>query len=173
MTRSLQHEHASVQEPALRTYSEHKRRQRGEQGGVDHGQQAGEVTLPGSDKEQPAEGRTVTDTERQTFCLVVQRPPVSSVLPGRREQGAVDRAEAGQTHKHGDDPRHHTEVLVAKFLGATSKGHRGQVCTSRVARKRPSVTRQLRLREQQNRTELKIHCSRLVGLLSLPQYTCS
>lgn len=41
------------------------------------------------------------------------------MLPGRGEQRAVHRAEARQTHKHRDDPRHGAQVVVPKVLQDT------------------------------------------------------
>lgn len=40
----------------------------------------------------------------------------AGVLPWWCEERTIDRAKAGQPHKHWDDPSHHTQVPVAKIL---------------------------------------------------------
>lgn len=52
---------------ALCTHGEHERGQRGEQSGVDHGQQARKVTLSRSDKEQPTRDKQGRIVSRRLF----------------------------------------------------------------------------------------------------------
>lgn len=81
---------------------------------MDHGQQAGQVTLSGSRETQPA-GRIVRQlVSRDTTAA--EEPAGRQISPGRGEQVAVDPSEGGQSHGDRHDDGEHPQQLLSKRL---------------------------------------------------------